>query len=102
DYARNYLSYFPANFRNKPKAMEAKAIKAFEKSITDIIPENQNAPFDMLDLIHRVIDEDSFCEIKKRFAPELITGLARIDGKSVGILANQPRMKGGVLFHDSA
>nr|WP_255585405.1 carboxyl transferase domain-containing protein [Virgibacillus sp. NKC19-3] len=43
-----------------------------------------------------------FCEIKKKFAPELITGLARINGKSVGIIANQPRMKGGVLFPDSA
>jgi acetyl-CoA carboxylase carboxyltransferase component len=101
-YSRNYLSYFPANFRNKPKTMKAKERKEFEKSITDIIPENQNAPFDMFELINRVIDEDSFCEIKKKFAPELITGLARIDGKSVGIIANQPRMKGGVLFHDSA
>ncbi|MFA1820787.1 acyl-CoA carboxylase subunit beta [Virgibacillus oceani] len=101
-YSRNYLSYFPGNFRSKPKAMEAKEKKDFEKSITDLIPENQNAPFDMLELINRVIDEDSFCEIKKNFAQELITGLARIDGKSVGIIANQPRMKGGVLFHDSA
>ncbi|WP_164219648.1 acyl-CoA carboxylase subunit beta [Virgibacillus sp. YIM 98842] len=101
-YSRNYLSYFPANFRNKPKELEAKEKKEFEKSITDILPENQNAPFDMHELINRVIDEDSFCEIKKKFAPELITGLARIDGKSVGIIANQPRMKGGVLFHDSA
>src|SRR5699024_12827358 len=49
-----------------------------------------------------IIDENSFCEIKKKFAPELITGLARINGKSVGIIANQPRMKGGVLFPDSA
>ncbi len=56
----------------------------------------------MYDLIDRVIDEGSFCEIKKLFAPELITGLARINGQPVGIIANQPRMKGGVLFHDSA
>ncbi len=56
----------------------------------------------MLDLINRVIDEESFFEIKKLFAQELITGLARIEGKPIGIIANQPRMKGGVLFHDSA
>lgn len=56
----------------------------------------------MHQLIKRLIDADSFCEIKKNFAKELITGLARIDGKAVGIIANQPRMKGGVLFHDSA
>ncbi|GAB3796758.1 acyl-CoA carboxylase subunit beta [Virgibacillus kimchii] len=102
DYSRNYLTYFPQNFRKQPNRLEPKETKAFEKSITDLIPENQNAPFDMYELIDRIIDEDSFCEIKKKFAPELITGLARIDGKSVGIIANQPRMKGGVLFHDSA
>src|SRR5690625_3529026 len=102
EYARHYLSYFPANFRNKPKTRDAVEAKSFEKSIKDIIPENQNAPFDMYELIDRIIDEDSFCEIKKLFAPELITGLARIDGKVVGIIANQPRVKGGVLFPDSA
>lgn len=64
------------------------------KKIEEIIPENQNAPFNMHDLINRIIDEDSFCEIKKKFAPELITGLSRINGKSVGIIANQPKMKG--------
>src|SRR5690625_182555 len=101
-YARNYLSYFPANFRDRPASVEAKEVKSFEKSITDLIPENQNAPFNMKDFINRIIDEDSFCEIKKKFAPELITGLARINGKTVGIIANQPRMKGGVLFPDSA
>ena len=56
----------------------------------------------MHDLINGIIDEGSFFEIKKLFAQELITGLARIDGKPVGIIANQPRVKGGVLFHDSA
>ncbi|SFD77865.1 Acetyl-CoA carboxylase, carboxyltransferase component [Lentibacillus persicus] len=101
-YTRHYLSYFPPNFREKPAAVEPKTVKQFEKSITELIPENQNAPFNMLDLIKQLIDEDSFCEIKKKFAPELITGLSRIDGKAVGIIANQPRMKGGVLFPDSA
>jgi len=56
----------------------------------------------MYDLIERIIDENSFFEIKKLFAKELITGLARFDGKPVGIIANQPRVKGGILFHDSA
>ena len=101
-FARKYLSYFPANFREKPKTVEPVEAKSFEKSITEIIPENQNAPFDMYELINRIIDEDSFCEIKKLFAPELITGLARIEGRVVGIIANQPRVKGGVLFPDSA
>ncbi|WP_153124004.1 acyl-CoA carboxylase subunit beta [Peribacillus tepidiphilus] len=101
-FARKYLSYFPANYSQKPPVAEPKSIKDFEKTLEEIIPLNQNAPFNMYDLIERLIDEDSFCEIKKLFAPELITGLGRINGKPVGIIANQPRVKGGVLFHDSA
>ena len=100
--ARKYLTYFPSNFRNKPKKSTAKAPKFYEQSIQELIPENQNAPFDMYELINRFIDEDSFMEIKELFAPEIITGLARLDGNAIGIIANQPRQKGGVLFPDSA
>ncbi len=102
EYAQKYLTYFPENFRSKPPVKEAIKPEKFEKSIRELIPENQNAPFDMYDLIKRLIDEDSFCEIKREFAKELITGLGRINGQTIGIIANQPRMKGGVLFHDSA
>lgn len=101
-FARRYLSYFPQNYSEKPATAEPIAPKQFEKSIAEIIPENQNSPFNMHDLINRIIDEDSFCEIKKLFAAEIITGLARINGQPIGIIANQPRVKGGVLFHDSA
>jgi methylmalonyl-CoA decarboxylase subunit alpha len=101
-FARQYLSYFPANYSEKPPINKAVPPRNFEKSLEEIIPKNQNVPFNMNDLIERIIDENSFFEIKKLFAPELITGLCRIDGQSVGIVANQPRMKGGVLFHDSA
>jgi methylmalonyl-CoA decarboxylase subunit alpha len=100
--ARQYLSYFPANYSEKPTKKEKTPPKHFEKTIEEIIPANQNAPFNMMDLIERIIDEGSFFEVKKLFAPELITGFSRMNGHSVGIIANQPRMKGGVLFHDSA
>ncbi|MBO9129281.1 acyl-CoA carboxylase subunit beta [Bacillus sp. 165] len=100
--ARKYLSYFPNNYLEKPAVATPIEPKSFDKSLEQIIPENQNAPFNMMDLINRVVDENSFFEIKKLFAQELITGLARINGQAVGIIANQPRMKGGVLFHDSA
>jgi acetyl-CoA carboxylase carboxyltransferase component len=100
--AREYLVYFPANYKEKPSEKETLDPKSFEKTLNEIIPKNQNAPFKMNDLIDRIVDEGSFFEIKKLFAPELVTGLARINGKSVGIIANQPRMKGGVIFHDSA
>jgi methylmalonyl-CoA decarboxylase subunit alpha len=102
EQARNYLSYLPQNYLEKPRVFESARVKEFEKTLEEIIPKNQNAPFNMLDLINRVVDENSFFEIKKLFAPELLTGFARINGQSVGIVANQPRVKGGVLFHDSA
>lgn len=100
--ARNYLSYFPANFSQKPPLHEAALPTGFDKSVEEIIPKNQNASFNMMDIIERIIDENSFLEIKKLFAPELITGFCRLNGQSIGIIANQPRIKGGVLFHDSA
>lgn len=56
----------------------------------------------MYELIGRLVDNDSFFEVKKLFAGELITGFARLNGKAIGIIANQPKVKGGVLFVDSA
>jgi acetyl-CoA carboxylase carboxyltransferase component len=99
--ARRYLAYFPANFTEKPKMVEPKAIKE-GRTLEAIIPENQNAPFDMYEAIDQLIDEGSLFDVKKLFAPEIITCLARIDGQAVGIIANQPKVKGGVLFIDSA
>ncbi|GIN83810.1 propionyl-CoA carboxylase [Heyndrickxia sporothermodurans] len=99
--ARDYLSYFPANFKEKPSVKEGIEPK-LGRSLEEIIPKHQNAPFDMYECIEALIDEDSFFEIKKLFATELITGFARLNGKVLGIIANQPKSKGGVLFVDSA
>ncbi len=99
--AQRYLTYFPANFTEKPDEHESKAPKQGRR-LEEIIPKNQNAPFDMYEAVEAIIDENSFFEIKKLFASELITGFARIGGKTVGIIANQPKVKGGVLFVDSA
>ncbi|MBQ4817346.1 acyl-CoA carboxylase subunit beta [Bacillus pumilus] len=100
--ARDYLTYMPANYTEKPKPAVAKAPKASEMTIQGLIPKGQNTPFDMYQLIDLLIDEGSFFEIKKLFAAELITGFGRMNGQPVGLIANQPRVKGGVLFHDSA
>lgn len=100
-YAKSYLKYFPQNYQEKPKVQKAKEPKQ-TKDLIELIPENQNVPFDIYEAIDTLIDEGSFFEIKKLFAAELVTGLARIDGKVVGIVANQPKVKGGVLFVDSA
>jgi len=71
-------------------------------SIGDLIPADENKPFDMLELIHALIDADSLLEIHPRWARELIVAYARLEGEVIGIVANQPKHKGGVLFSDSA
>jgi acetyl-CoA carboxylase carboxyltransferase component len=98
---RTYLSYFPQNFAEEPTRGEA-GPTAFTGSLADLVPTAQSKAFDMRTRVAGVIDEDSFFEIKPRFAREVITGLGRLDGWPVGIVANQPMHKGGVLFVDSA
>ncbi|WP_252312420.1 acyl-CoA carboxylase subunit beta [Sinobaca sp. H24] len=100
--ARDYLTYFPSYYGSTPPDPPAGREPAVKESIEAMIPANQNAPFNMYDLLERLVDKDSMFDVKKMFAPELITVLARIDGKTVGIVANQPKVKGGVLFQDSA
>jgi acetyl-CoA carboxylase carboxyltransferase component len=70
--------------------------------VRELIPADENKPWDMRDLLDAVVDEGSFLEVHKRWAKELIVGYARLDGRVVGIVANQPKFKGGVLFVDSA
>ncbi len=70
--------------------------------IGELIPADENKPFDMRLLLDALVDADSLMEIHARWAKELIVGFARLDGRPVGILANQPKVKGGVLFVDSA
>ncbi|MGE7953570.1 acyl-CoA carboxylase subunit beta [Lysinibacillus xylanilyticus] len=95
-----YLQLMPTNWEEKPPTAEVKPpIKG--RSIEEIIPLSQNTPFDMYELIDQLIDEGSWFEYKKLFAKELITGFARMKGSVVGIIANQPKVKGGTLFIDS-
>jgi methylmalonyl-CoA decarboxylase subunit alpha len=70
--------------------------------IADLIPADENKPFDIKLLIDGLIDEGSFLEIHPRWAKELVVGYAHLDGHALGVVANQPKHKGGVLFGDSA
>jgi acetyl-CoA carboxylase carboxyltransferase component len=99
---RAWIRLLPENCSRPAPLASPKAPKASGKKVDEIIPADQNKPFDMHALIAELIDEGSWFEVKKLFAQELITGLARIDGRTVGIVANQPKYKGGVLFVDSA
>ncbi|MDQ3784787.1 MAG: acyl-CoA carboxylase subunit beta [Actinomycetota bacterium] len=99
--ARAYLSYFPSNWRSPTAPIEAHA-PGYTGSLSSIVPEDEGRAFDIYALLAGVVDAASMFELKPTFAPELITGLARIEGRAVGIVANQPAQKGGVLFVDSA
>jgi acetyl-CoA carboxylase carboxyltransferase component len=101
-FARTYLSFFPSHAGEEPPQATALPAKSSGKRIEDIIPTDENKPFDMMAVIEELIDMGSWCEIKKLFAREVITGFARIEGRPVGIVANQPKWLGGVLFVDSA
>ena len=101
DLARRYLSYFPSNWMEDPPPAPP-AGPASEERIADIVPADQNKPFDIKRLIDALVDADSWLEVQPKWAPELVTGYARLEGRVVGIVANQPKAKGGVLFVDSA
>jgi len=99
---KRYLSYLPENFESPLPVAKPVPPASSGKRIEELIPPDQNKFFDMFALIRELVDADSVFEIKKLFAPEVITCFARIDGKPVGIVASQPKHKGGVLFVDSA
>jgi acetyl-CoA carboxylase carboxyltransferase component len=102
EQGKRYLGYFPEAF-DKPVPISKPISPAYSgKRIDEIIPPDQNKFFDMFNLIKELVDEGSLFEIKKLFAPEMITCLARLNGKPIGIVASQPKHKGGVLFVDSA
>jgi acetyl-CoA carboxylase carboxyltransferase component len=100
-WCKQYLGYFPDNCSQAPPRHES-AEPAPGPGLDEIVPVAQNKLFDMQQVIDALVDQGSFLELKKRFAKELITGLGRIDGRPVGIIASQPKQKGGVLFVDSA
>ncbi|HUF93243.1 MAG TPA: acyl-CoA carboxylase subunit beta [Candidatus Limnocylindria bacterium] len=101
EIARRYLSYMPQSFRGTSARRPAAEPKP-GRSIEQIVPYDQRKYFDMYEVIDRVIDAGSWFEVKRLFAQEIIVGLARIDGRTVGIVANQPKVKGGVLMVDSS
>ncbi|MRG97953.1 acyl-CoA carboxylase subunit beta [Polyangium spumosum] len=101
-WAKRYLAMMPQHCEEAPARIEARPPKPGQKPLEEVIPVDENKPFDMMTVIDAVIDEGSFVEIKRLWAKELVTGFARIDGRVVGIVANQPKHKGGVLFVDSA
>jgi len=101
DLAKRYLSYMPKSWREAPPSTPP-ANPAAERPISAIVPADENAAFDVADLIDALVDADSWFEVHDRWAKEVVVGFARLDGRAIGVVANQPKVKGGVLFVDSA
>ncbi|MFL5819799.1 MAG: acyl-CoA carboxylase subunit beta [Solirubrobacteraceae bacterium] len=101
DAARRYLSYLPSHWEWLPPVARPQG-PASDAAIGDLVPADENKPFDMRLLLDALLDADSFFEIHDRWAREVIVGYGRLNGRVIGVVANQPKVKGGVLFVDSA
>jgi methylmalonyl-CoA decarboxylase subunit alpha len=99
--ARRYLSYMPANWREAPPTAPP-AQPDSDGAISEIVPADEKTSFDVKELIAAIVDAESFCEVHERWAREVVIGYGRLEGRAIGIVANQPAFKGGVLFVDSA
>jgi acetyl-CoA carboxylase carboxyltransferase component len=97
---RDYLSYLPGNWQQQPPVRPARPPK--EMDLRAMVPVSERQAFDMPRYLKGIVDEDSFFEIHALWARELVIGFAALDGQPVGVVANNPMFKGGVLFVDSA
>ncbi len=94
---KTLLSYLPQSNREKPSDLTYNLKDEIRDSLSSIVPDNPNKPYDMQEVIKGIIDKDTFYEIHKDYAENIIVGFARLGGKSIGIIANQPMFLAGVL-----
>ena len=100
EQARLLFSYLPSTWRDQPPSYLGEPPSA--PLVAGVVPEVESQPFDVHAVIEGLVDDDSFFEVKPLYAAELVTGFGRIDGRTVGVVANNSMVKGGVLFIDSA
>ncbi len=100
EVAKLYFSYLPGSWRETPPVYDAE--EPAQALTRDVVPERESVPFDVHEVIDGLVDDSSFFEIKPLFAAELVIGFARMGGETVGLVANNSMVKGGVLFSDSA
>lgn len=99
---KKLLSYLPQSNREIPKHLPYELTDEIRESLSTIIPDNANKPYDMHEVISGIIDDNSFYEIHKDYAENIIVGFARLGGRSIGVIANQPLFLAGVLDVNSA
>jgi acetyl-CoA carboxylase carboxyltransferase component len=102
DAAKRWLSYLPRSWQEPAPVATAHPPRPTAPAIATTVPVEERRAYDMHKVIDAIVDEESFFEVKPLYAKELVTGFARIDGRSVGVVANNPMHLGGVLFVNSA
>jgi propionyl-CoA carboxylase beta chain len=102
DLIKNLLAFMPQNnLEDAPAVEPTDDANRVDRELDSVIPESTNKPYDMHEVIKRVVDNGDFLEVHKHFAPNLIVGFARFNGRAVGIVANQPAVLAGVLGRNS-
>jgi propionyl-CoA carboxylase beta chain len=99
---KRLLSYMPQNNRETAPAIPYELKDEIREQLSNIVPDSANKPYDMHEVIKGIIDQDSFFEIHKNFAENIIVGFARLGGRSIGIVANQPMFLAGCLDVNSS
>jgi acetyl-CoA carboxylase carboxyltransferase component len=100
---KQYLSFFPSHCEERPPIRSTgDPVDRMDDELLDVLPESNRKPYDMYDVIRRIVDDGEWLDLKPQFAKTIITCLARMGGRPVGIVANQPRQLGGILDNDSA
>ena len=106
DYVRALLSYLPSNNLDEPPAYDTDddlaAITDHDRELDSLIPDSPNQPYDMHRVIEHVLDDDEFLEVQPLFAPNIICGFGRVEGRPVGVVANQPMQFAGTLDIDAS
>jgi len=99
---KKVINYLPQNSREKPRRTEPKQPELNPKGLDAVIPEESQCDYDVDNVIKRLIDRDSWQELKPEYGQEIVTGLGRIAGRPVGVVANQPNVNGGAIFPNAA
>jgi acetyl-CoA carboxylase carboxyltransferase component len=100
---KQYLGYFPAHCEEPPpKVSPEDPVERGDEELLDVLPDSNRKPYDMYEVIRRIVDEGPYFDLKPQWAKTIITCLARFGGRPAGIVANQPRQLGGILDNDSA
>jgi methylmalonyl-CoA decarboxylase subunit alpha len=100
---KQYLSYFPSNCEQSPPLVPSSdPVDRGDDELLDILPDSNRKPYDMYEVIRRIVDDGEYFDLKPQWAKTIITCLARFGGRTAGIVANQPKQLGGILDNDSA